>query len=134
MTIRFSSVQEIQFINAKGKPLKATPRICSLAQELDNQGSKASPPFGVFTLSDTCGDPNNTYYLVYNGPQDTDGDTFHQQSIGINQKYLAKLPLTEVTRNELIAEKTALFHSYLAKASGVVQVKTQRNKPFEILA
>lgn len=130
MQIRFGLVKEIQFVTEKGEPVDPE-QSCNLAQELCNQGAEAVPPYDVFTMSETCGDPEGKSYLVFNGPEDTDGNLFYQQAVAINDKYVAQRPLTDEKRTEMIAEKKAFFQSYFSKLSGLIQVKYKSDQTFE---
>lgn len=132
MSVQFGLVKQIQWVTSDGKPLVPSAQDCHYAQGLDNQGSQSKPEYGVFsTDSDYCGDPKTKNFLVYNGPNDTDGDTFGREAAAINDQYAAKMPLSKGDREQLIADKTALFDRYKAKASGTLAVTVLADDRFE---
>lgn len=132
MNVQFGLVKQIQWVAPDGKPLPLSPQHCNYAQGLTNQGSQSTPRYSVFARGgESCGDPHTQHFLVYNGPTDTDGDTFNHEAVAINERYMPKLPLSDADREQLIIDKRTLFDQYHAHASGTIPVTVLSNDRFE---
>ncbi len=120
--IRFGLVRKIQFMNSLNKPISLSS---AKIQNFSMDGQTSRPRYGVVTQD------NSTYYLVTNGPHDSDYTSLNRRKTTLQRKYDQLKPLTDTQK--FTADRLALSKSFVDKAAGTVQVKAHRNKAFEIL-